>query len=85
MIRETSVLLFFFFKEHSPETLVASLDAVMLRISPEKGSVIVKTASKMKEVMGENADRRKSRLLEDSQDLCSIFTNLKDSLSTWYL
>jgi len=68
-------------QEHSPETLVSSLDAVMLRISPEKGSVIVKTASKMKEVMGENADRRKSRLLEDSQDLCSIFTNLKDSLS----
>ena len=63
---------------------MSSLDAVMLRISPEKGSVIVKTASKMKEVMGD-ADRRKSRLLEDSQDLCSIFTNLKDSLSTWYL
>ena len=75
----------FFFKEHSPETLVSSLDAVMLQVSSEKGSVIVKTASKMKEVMSSDADRRKSRLLENSQNLSSILLRYHNACKpkTW--
>ena len=62
-------------QEHSPETLVSSLDAAMIRISPEKGSVIVNTASRMKEVLAPNKHKSQTSD-ESSQDLYAIFNNL---------
>jgi len=63
--------------EHSPETLVASLDTVMVRISPEKGSVIVKTMSKMNEMAKSQQLRKPAHHLESDQaDLFTIFANL---------
>jgi len=64
--------------EHSPETLVASLDMVMIRISPEKGSVLVKAMSKMTEMA--KTQRKPAaavrHLESDQADLFSIFANL---------
>ena len=64
--------------EHSPETLITSLNSVMLRISPEKGSTIVKAIAKVKEMSA--AVKAVRRTEHPNLDLYCIFSSLKDTL-----
>ena len=59
--------------DHSPETLVRSLNTVVFRISPSKGSAIAKTVSRMK-------DLSSKANMKGQQDLLNIFCNLDSCL-----